>query len=325
VDEARAQLASVGARLARQFPDTNGTVRAQAGPLDRDVTRAVRGSLLLMLGAVVAVLAIACLNVANLLVVRALGRHRELAVSSALGADRRRLATGLLVESLLLATLGGAAGLALARGLLWALKAMAPAGTPRLEAAGLDLRVLGFALAATLATGVLFGLLPAWHASRTRPADLLRAGEGLQASRAVLRWRGALLTAEVALALVLLAGAALVLRSVARLNAVDLGFETRRGGPEALDPIATFVLAAATRLRARGFLDREFAAELGRELSEQVRANPIVRMPSHLVLVGRVLGLLSGVNRTLESRVDLLKTILPYVMGGPKRAAARDA
>jgi predicted unusual protein kinase regulating ubiquinone biosynthesis (AarF/ABC1/UbiB family) len=103
---------------------------------------------------------------------------------------------------------------------------------------------------------------------------------------------------------------------------VDLGFETRRGGPEALAPIAAFVLEAARRLRERGFLDRDFAAELGRELSEQVRANPIVRMPSHLVLVGRVLGLLSGVNRTLESRVDLLRTILPYVMGSLKPSAA---
>ena len=105
---------------------------------------------------------------------------------------------------------------------------------------------------------------------------------------------------------------------------VDLGFETRRGGPETLEPIAAFVLEAAIRLRQRGFLDRDFAAELGREISEKVRANPIVRMPSHLVLVGRVLGLLSGVNRTLESRVDLLTTILPYVMGKPKRPAAPD-
>ncbi len=104
---------------------------------------------------------------------------------------------------------------------------------------------------------------------------------------------------------------------------VDLGFETRRGGPEALDAIAAFMLDAAIQLRKRGFLDRNFAAELGRELSEQVRANPIVRMPSHLVLVGRVLGLLSGVNRTLESRIDLMATILPYVMGAPRRPAAR--
>ena len=104
---------------------------------------------------------------------------------------------------------------------------------------------------------------------------------------------------------------------------VDLGFETRRGGPEALDAIAAFVLDAAIQLRQRGFLDRNFAAELGRELSEKVRANPIVRMPSHLVLVGRVLGLLSGVNRTLESRVDLVTTLLPYVMGARRRSAAR--
>jgi predicted unusual protein kinase regulating ubiquinone biosynthesis (AarF/ABC1/UbiB family) len=104
---------------------------------------------------------------------------------------------------------------------------------------------------------------------------------------------------------------------------VDLGFETRRGGPEALDAIAAFLLDAAVQLRQRGFLDRNFAAELGRELSEKVRANPIVRMPSHLVLVGRVLGLLSGVNRTLESRVDLMATILPYVMGSPARSADR--
>jgi aarF domain-containing kinase len=103
---------------------------------------------------------------------------------------------------------------------------------------------------------------------------------------------------------------------------VDLGFETRRGGPEALGPIADFMLQAAIQLRGRGFLDRSFAAELGRELSEKVRANPIVRMPTHLVLLGRVLGLLSGVNRSLESKVDLLSTILPHVMGAARASAA---
>jgi len=104
---------------------------------------------------------------------------------------------------------------------------------------------------------------------------------------------------------------------------VDLGFETRRGGPGALDAIAAFLLDAAIQLRQRGFLDRNFAAELGRELSEKVRANPIVRMPSHLVLVGRVLGLLSGVNRALEARIDLMATILPYVMAPPGGSAER--
>jgi predicted unusual protein kinase regulating ubiquinone biosynthesis (AarF/ABC1/UbiB family) len=104
---------------------------------------------------------------------------------------------------------------------------------------------------------------------------------------------------------------------------VDLGFETRRGGPGALDAIAAFLLDAAIQLRQRGFLDRNFAAELGRELSEKVRANPVVRMPSHLVLVGRVLGLLSGVNRALEARIDLMATILPYVMAPPGGSAER--
>jgi predicted unusual protein kinase regulating ubiquinone biosynthesis (AarF/ABC1/UbiB family) len=100
---------------------------------------------------------------------------------------------------------------------------------------------------------------------------------------------------------------------------VDLGFETRRGGPEALETIAAFVLEAAIQLRKRGFLERDFAAKLGRELSEKVRANPIVRMPTHLVLLGRVLGLLSGVGRVLESRVDMLATILPFLPGRPRQ------
>ena len=105
-------------------------------PLDRDVTRAVRGSLLLLWGCVAAVLAIACLNVANLQVVRALARQREMAITKALGASRGRLVSGLLVESLLLALVGGVLGIALAHGLLAGLVALAPAGTPRLDAAG---------------------------------------------------------------------------------------------------------------------------------------------------------------------------------------------
>jgi predicted unusual protein kinase regulating ubiquinone biosynthesis (AarF/ABC1/UbiB family) len=103
---------------------------------------------------------------------------------------------------------------------------------------------------------------------------------------------------------------------------VDLGFETRSGGPEALGAIAAFMLEAAIALRERGFLDRELASTLGRELSEKVRANPIVRMPTHLVLLGRVLGLLSGVNRTLESKADLLATILPHVLATVRPSAA---
>ena len=264
-DDARAQVAAVSERLAREFPDTNRDLLARVSPLDRDVTRDVRGSLLLMLAAVAAVLAIACLNVANLLVVRALGRQRELAVSSALGAGRGRLAVGLVLESLLLAGLGGTLGLVLARVLLSGLKALAPVGTPRVDAVALDLRVAGFALAASVTTGVLFGLLPAWHASRARPADLLRAGEGHQASRAVLRWRGLLLTAEVALALVLLVGAALVLRSVSRLNAVDLGFETRHVVAARVKLPSSQYPGAPQRLAFFEELERRLAARPGVE------------------------------------------------------------
>jgi putative ABC transport system permease protein len=226
LEEARRQLEAISRRLADAFPDTNRGVRARVAALGDDVTRDVRGSLLLLFGAVGVVLAIACLNVANLQMVRALGRRREMAVSSALGASRGRLACGLLVESLLVSGLGGLAGLGLAHWLLAALKALAPAGTPRLEGASLDARVLGLGLLVTVGTGVLFGLLPAREAARSRPVESLQAGGRQQSARGVKRWRGLLLAAEVALALALVVGAGLLVRSLARLNAVPLGFDT---------------------------------------------------------------------------------------------------
>jgi putative ABC transport system permease protein len=307
--EARAQLRAVSERLAAAYPNTNGTVRAEVEALDEDVVRDVRGSLLLLLGAVGAVLAIACLNVANLQVVRALGRRRELAVCVALGAARGRLATGLLVESLLLAALGGAAGLGLAQWLLTGLKALAPAGTPRLAEAALDARVLAFALLVTLATGLLFGLVPALHASRTQPAESLQTGErqhSSHSSRAVRRWRGTLLTAEVALALVLLVSAALVIRSVARLNAVDLGFETERvvaasvNLPETPYPDATKRLAFFEELERRlvgrpgveavGFANRlplRGGWGTGIEIEGMARANPREQLDADAQAVSR--------------------------------------
>ncbi|HEX9187239.1 MAG TPA: ABC transporter permease [Vicinamibacteria bacterium] len=262
VEAARAQIRAVSDRLAADFPDTNGGQSAHVVPLAEDVTRNVRGSLLLLLAAVGAVLAIACLNVANLQMVRALGRRRELAVSAALGASQGRLATGLLVESLLLAGLGGVAGLALAHVLLAGLKALAPVATPRLETAALDARVLGFAVLATVATGLLFGLLPARQAAHARPAESLGTGERQHSSRAVLRWRGALLTVEVALALALMTGAALMVRSVARLNAVELGFETAR------------VVAAQVNLPAAHYPDGARRLAFFEELEQRLAGRP---------------------------------------------------
>jgi putative ABC transport system permease protein len=265
LEEARAEIRAVSERLADAFPDSNRDVRADVARLDDDVVRGVRGSLLLLLGAVGAVLAIACLNVANLQVVRTLGRHRELAVCVALGASRARLASGLLAESLLLAVLGGGLGLGLAHWLLAGLKVLAPEDTPRLMTATLDVRVVGVSLLVTVATGILFGLLPARQATNARPAAALQTGERQHSLRSVLRWRGALLTVEVALALVLLVGATLVLRSVARLNAVELGFETERVVAARVKLPEAHYADAPRRLAFFEALERRLAARPGVE------------------------------------------------------------
>jgi predicted permease len=262
LQQAQAEIRAVSERLAREFPATNREVRAEVVPLDRDVTRAARGSLLLLWAAVAAVLAIACLNVANLQLVRALSRLREMAITNALGASRGRLVAGLLVEALLLAGVGGALGTALAQGLLVGLVALAPAGTPRIEAAALDWRVLGFTLALTLATGVLFGLLPALTATRSISAGVLQTGGREHSSRTVLRFRGALVTGQVALALVLLLAATLVVRSMLRLNAVALGFETGR------------VLAVRVKLPPLRYPDATRRLVFFEELERRLRARP---------------------------------------------------
>lgn len=274
VAQARAELRDVSERLARGFPNTNRQIRAEAVPLDRDLTRSVRGSMLLLLGAVLAVLGVACLNVANLQVVRALSRGREIAIAAALGADRARLATGLVVESLLLALLGGGAGLVLARVLLDGLKALAPAGTPRLDAAALDWRVLAVALAATVATGLAFGLLPALTATRARPFAFLAGGRD-PSSRAVLRWRGALVSAQVALALALLVAAGLLVRSMARLHAVPLGFETGRVVAARVNLPEAHYPDPARRLAFFEELERRLAARPGVEAVAFANALPL--------------------------------------------------
>jgi putative ABC transport system permease protein len=262
VAEADAQLRTVSERLAREFPDTNREFVAAAIALDRDVTREVRESLLLLLGAVAAVLAIACLNVANLQLVRALGRHRELAVCGALGAPRARLVSGLLIESLLVALLGGGAGLGLASVLLAGLKALAPAGTPRLASAALDARVLAVALVATVATGLVFGLAPALAATRMRTAALLQVGARQHSSRAVLRWRGALVSGQVALALALLVAAGLLVRSMSRLGSVAVGFETQN------------VVAARVALPRAAYPDAARRLAFYEELERRLAARP---------------------------------------------------
>src|SRR5262245_61166894 len=222
--QARAELVAVAAQLAREYPTTNSNRSATADGLADLQVENVRPVLLLLLGAVVCVLLIACVNVANLMLVRAAGRERELAVRLALGAGRGRIVRQLLTESLLIATLGGAAGLLLGAWGISSLTALVPRDLLQLEQVRLDQTVLLFMLLVSVLTGLLFGLLPALHAARTDLNAALKEGRRSVAGSAWERARKGLLVAEVGLALVLLIGAGLMLRTLHQLTRVNLGF-----------------------------------------------------------------------------------------------------
>jgi putative ABC transport system permease protein len=226
LDAARAQVKAVTANLERDFPGTNRNVTVT--PLETMVVGDVRSALFVLLGAVGFVLLIACANVAHMLLARASVRQREMTVRLALGASRARLVRQLLTESVLLALAGGALGVALARVGLQVLVGLAAASLPRADAIGLDWGVLAFTIVVSVVTGMMFGLLPAMRTSGGTMADALRDGargstEGAQKSRV----RSLLVTSEIALALVLLTGAGLAMRSFVALRAVDSGFDPR--------------------------------------------------------------------------------------------------
>ncbi len=224
-EQAADEIRNIAGQLASEYPNTNSGNGAELMPFADVVVEGVRPALLVLLGAVGFVLLIACANVANLALVHAAERRREIAVRLALGAARGRIVRQLLSESVLVSLLGGAAGLAVGVALIRSLVAMAPAGIPRLDQAGLDSNVLLFTLGVSVAIGILFGLFPALQASRT---DLMTAQKDAgrsTAGRAHERMRRALLVAEVAISLVLLAGAGLMLRSVVELANVDPGFD----------------------------------------------------------------------------------------------------
>ncbi len=198
-------------------------------PMDAQVTGHVRPALLIVFGAVGFVLLIACANVAGLLLVRGESRKRELALRVALGAGTSRLTRQLLTETLALTALGGAAGVALAALAVRLVRVAAPATFPRIAETRLDPVVLAFALTIAAAAALLTGILPALQASRVAPGDELKeGGRAATASAARLRWRQALVASEVALAVVLVVGAGLMIRSVRNLFAIDTGFRTER-------------------------------------------------------------------------------------------------
>ncbi len=227
LEQARQDLRRVAWQNAIERPDFDKGWSAEAIPMLSDATENVRLPLLVLLGAVGLVLLIACANVANLLLMRAAGRLREIAIRAALGAGRRRLLQQMLSESLLLAFLACAAGLAFAYVGVKALIAMIPAQTqfPRLDTIHIDGWVLLFALALSIASALIFGLAPSFQVSQVAPHETLQIGAIRTAAKSVLRQ--ALVVVEIAVSLILLFGAGLMLRSFHRLISVDPGFETR--------------------------------------------------------------------------------------------------
>jgi putative ABC transport system permease protein len=267
LEEANAQLKLAAADYHREYPQSNSQMGFAVRPLRDAIVSNVRQMLVLLLGAVGMVLLIACANVANLLLVRATGRRREFAIRSALGASRTRIVRQLLTESVLLAATGGAAGLALGFAGVRALLAASPPGLPRIgekgAAVGVDWRVLAFTLGVSVLTGIVFGLFPALSASRTDLNSSLkessnRSGTGFRQSKT----RSLLVVSEVSLALVLLVGSALLIRTFVALRGVDPGFNPHN------------VLTLEMSLTGDRFQKTTGVAQLGHDGLERLKAIP---------------------------------------------------
>ena len=286
VAHVREEVGTIAARLAAQYKDVNEGVGATARSLHEATVGDSRTALLVLLGAVGLVLLIACVNVANLLLARAAARESELAVRAALGAGRGRLFRQLLTESLLLALLGGAAGVLLASVSVDALLGLQPAGVRRLGEVRVDRTVVAFAAGLSVLTGILFGSAPALQLMRRATAQSLReGGRGLLTGRGH-RLRGGLVVGQIALAMMLLAGAGLLIRSFVQLRRVDPGFSA----PGAL----TFRIALPESV----YKDDEPRVAFFDDLIGRLAALPGVRS------AGAVMGLpLSGVRFNLSFEV----------------------
>ena len=225
LDGAQAQMTTIARQLEQQYPETNTNWGIELVPLKDQLVGAVRPALLIFMGAVGLVLLIACANVANLMLTRATAREREMAIRATLGAQQSRLVRQMLTESVLVSLAGGALGLLLAVWGVGALRSTQSSVIPRVSEIGVDGWVLAFTLLLALATGVLFGLVPALRLARGELHGALREGaRGASGGMGVRQLRGVLVLAEVALALVLLVGAGLLIRSFDRLQRVDPGF-----------------------------------------------------------------------------------------------------
>jgi len=280
LQQARTEIAAITGRLEKMYPGTNRNVKVT--PLMENVVGSIQTPMLVLLAAVGFVLLIACANVAHMLLARAAARRREVAVRAALGAGRMRMLRQFLAESLLLAAMGGAAGLLLAFLGTRMLVALAPAEIPRIASVTIDLRVVLFLQAVTLLAAVLFGLAPALHASLADLAGAVKEGgrgstEGIRRNRI----RSLLVTSEFALAMVLLAAAGLMIRSFIALQHIDPGFDPHH--------VLSMVVSVAGSAEAADNRRESFY----RQLLDRVRRLPGVESAggiNHLPLAGDLWG-----------------------------------
>ena len=262
---ATAELSALASQWAGQYPDTNLNVGLRVVPLQDQITGKVRPALLLLLGAVGLVLLIACANIINLVLVRSASRQKEIAVRAALGAGRMRLLRQLLTESITLSLLGGGAGILLGSWGVQALLALNPIPIPRYNQIRVDLTVLGFTLVASLMTGVLFGLAPAWQTLKFDLHSALKeGGRAAIAERGQRRLSSLLVIAETAMAMVLLVGAGLLLKSFAHLLDVKPGF------------VAENVLTMQVGLPNAGYQDPQKRVALIKQLEASLAGAPEV-------------------------------------------------
>jgi predicted permease len=270
VEQAQADVSAIAARI-RDKDKRDRTFTISVVPLLEQVVGNVRRAVLVLLGSVALVLLIACANVANLLLTRASGRQREVAIRTALGAGWMRLVRQLLTESVVLGLLGGAAGLLIAKLSLYVVRAVNPGNIPRLEVIGLDGGVLSFTLAVSVLTGIIFGLAPAIRAARVDLNTALKAGGrsaqadgGFNSSRR--RLRSVLVVCELALSLMLLIGAGLLVRSFVRLQSVPPGFNPDN------------VISMRMGRTGMDLSNREAAAEFFRQVNDKLASVPGVKV-----------------------------------------------
>ena len=269
--QAQSDLNTIAARLEQQYPDTNTHNGLRLESALTALVGDIRPALLILLGAVACVLLIACANVANLLLARATSRYKEMAIRSALGASRMRVVRQLLTESILLSIVGGAAGLLLA--VWWSdlLIALGKEDIPRAVHVGIDWRVLGFTAGVSILTGVIFGLFPAVHASKTELVESLKeGGRGTSEGARRNRMRNVLAVGELAVAVVLLVSAGLLIKSLWRLQNVDSGLQP--------DNVLTFNVAVPeTKYKA------EKQAQFFTDLKTRLESSPGVQSASSIL------------------------------------------